>query len=125
MSNIKTHFESFKDKRVAFCGLGRSNLPLINMYSKYGAHVIACDKRSEEALGEVATELKAQGVELSLGESYLDNLDADVLFRTPGMNYNMKELVALREKGVKITSEMETFFELCPCRIIAVTGSDG
>lgn len=35
------------------------------------------------------------------------------------------ELVALRNKGVVLTSEMEVFFDLCPCRIIAVTGSDG
>lgn len=34
-------------------------------------------------------------------------------------------LVALRNKGVVLTSEMEVFFDLCPCRIIAVTGSDG
>ena len=29
------------------------------------------------------------------------------------------------KKGVVITSEMEVFFDLCPCKIYAVTGSDG
>ena len=124
-NTILEYFKSTKDKRIAFCGLGRSNLPLIDMYKSYGAHVIACDKRSVEALGELADTLKNKGVELSLGEEYLDNLNCEILFRTPGMNYNMPELQALKEKGVKITSEMEMFFELCPCKIIAVTGSDG
>lgn len=119
------YFEAQKDKRIAFCGLGRSNLPLIDMYKKYGAQVIACDKRSFEELGEVALNLKNNGVELSLGCDYLSGLNADILFRTPGMNYNMPELKKLREQGVTITSEMEVFFELCPCTIIAVTGSDG
>lgn len=122
---VKKYFENMRGKRIAFCGLGRSNLPLINMYKGYGAEVIACDKRSFEALGEVASSLKENGVELSLGESYLENLNADILFRTPGMNYNMPELAALREQGVIVTSEMEVFFEICPCKIIAITGSDG
>ena len=122
---IYEYFKSQKGKKIAFCGLGRSNLPLINMYKEFGAEVIACDKRSFEELGEVADNLKHNGVKLSLGNSYLENLDADILFRTPGMNYNMPELKTLRNSGVKVTSEMETFFELCPCKIIAVTGSDG
>lgn len=122
---VKEYFENMKGKRIAFCGLGRSNLPLINMYKSFGAEVIACDKRSFEALGDTAVSLKENGIELSLGESYLENLNAEVLFRTPGMNYNMPDLVALREQGVIVTSEMETFFEICPCKIIAVTGSDG
>ncbi len=119
------YFELQKGRRIAFCGLGRSNLPLIDIYLKYGAKVIACDKRSYDELGDIAFSLKEKGVELSLGSNYLSNLKADILFRTPGMNYNMPELKALREQGVTITSEMEVFFDLCPCKIIAVTGSDG
>ena len=34
-------------------------------------------------------------------------------------------LEALRAKGAEVTSEMEVFFEVCPCMILAVTGSDG
>lgn len=124
-SSVNEYFNNQKGRKIAFCGLGRSNLPLINMYKSYGADVTACDKRSFDELGDIAVKLQENGVKLSLGETYLNNLDADVLFRTPGMNYNMPELVALREKGIEITSEMETFFELCPCKIIAVTGSDG
>ncbi len=29
------------------------------------------------------------------------------------------------KKGIVVTSEMEVFFDLCPCPIYAVTGSDG
>lgn len=126
MSNaVLEYFNNQKGKNIAFCGLGRSNLPLIEMYKKFGANVIACDKRNFEQLGDIAGNLKNSGVELSLGESYLDDLKVDVLFRTPGMNYNMPKLKELRDKGVLVTSEMEVFFEICPCKIIAVTGSDG
>lgn len=30
-----------------------------------------------------------------------------------------------REAGVSVVSEMEVFFDLCPCRMFALTGSDG
>ncbi|HBN80291.1 MAG TPA: UDP-N-acetylmuramoyl-L-alanine--D-glutamate ligase, partial [Ruminococcaceae bacterium] len=65
------------------------------------------------------------GVELRLREGYLDRLDADVIFRTPGMRFHTPELDRAREQGKAVTSEMEVFFDLCPCRIYAVTGSDG
>ncbi|MFR5760295.1 MAG: UDP-N-acetylmuramoyl-L-alanine--D-glutamate ligase [Oscillospiraceae bacterium] len=41
------------------------------------------------------------------------------------MHPEIPALRRLRAAGAEITSEMEAFFEVCPCRIIAVTGSDG
>ena len=125
MNRIADYFNSLKGKRVAFVGLGRSNLPLIKMFCDAGAEVTACDSREMDSLGANAQLAAEYGATLSLGKDYLDNIDVDVLFRTPGMNYNSPLLSELRDKGVEITSEMELFFELCPCRIIAVTGSDG
>ena len=123
--SIDSFFESIRGKRIALIGMGRSHMPLIPLFTKYGATVIACDKRDEEALGEVAQKAKADGAVLSLGEHYLDDIDVDIALRTPGMRFWCDELNALREKGVTISSEMEIFFDICPCKIYAVTGSDG
>lgn len=123
--SISEFFESIKGKRIALIGMGRSHMPLIPLFTKYGAHIIACDKRDEAALGELADKARADGAELSLGESYLDGLDVDIALRTPGMRFYCDELNALRDTGVVISSEMEIFFDICPCRIFAVTGSDG
>ncbi len=126
MSNkISEYFDSIKGKRVAFIGLGRSNLPLMKMFCDAGAVVFACDSREEDALGASADLVKSYGATLCCGKTYLDNLDVEMVFRTPGMNYNHPALVAMRNKGINVTSEMELFFDLCPCKIIAVTGSDG
>lgn len=124
-NKIQSFFENVNGKTVAFCGIGGSNLPLIKLFRKYGAEVIACDKREREALGENAELAESYGAKLSLGENYLSDLQADIIFRTPGMKFYMDELNAARNRGVAVTSEMEVFFDLCPCRIIAVTGSDG
>ena len=124
-TRTESFFKSLKNKKIALCGIGRSNLPLIGLFAKYGAIVTACDRRTEEQLGDMAEEAVKAGAKLSLGDSYLDNLNADIVFRTPGMRYYMDELVKMRESGVVVTSEMEVFFDICPCKIIAVTGSDG
>jgi UDP-N-acetylmuramoylalanine--D-glutamate ligase len=124
-SRIQAFLNRLKGKRAAFCGIGGSNLPLIRIFARAGARVTACDKRTRERLGALADELETLGVELRLGEGYLDRLDADVIFRTPGMRFYTPELDRAREQGKAVTSEMEVFFDLCPCRIYAVTGSDG
>ena len=51
MSKIDAYFKSIKGKKVAFIGLGRSNLPLMKMFCDAGAVVFACDSREKDALG--------------------------------------------------------------------------
>ena len=114
-----------KNKKTTVIGIGISNLPLIKYLCENGAKVTACDKRDEKQLGNTCLELKNMGVELNLGEDYLKNIDGEIIFKTPGMRYDVKELLEAVKKGAKLTSEMEVFFDVCPCKIIAVTGSDG
>lgn len=113
-----------KGKKLAFIGIGVSHYKLIKLCAKAGAKVTLCDKRKFDDINE-AEELSSLGVEFKLGESYLKDIDADMIFRTPGMYFNHPALVEYRNKGVCVTSEMELFFELCPCKIYAITGSDG
>lgn len=122
---VKMFFDSVKGKKVTFCGIGTSNLPLIELFAKNSADVYACDKKSYEQLGENAKIAEKAGAKLILGDDYLKNLDTDILFRSPGTPFYKEELEEMKSRGVVVTSEMEVFFDLCPCKIIAVTGSDG
>ena len=124
-NNVNKFFNDIKGKKVAFIGIGTSNLPLIKQFAEKGAIVTACDRKDFESLGENAVKAKEYGAQLVLGENYLSEIDADIVFRSPGTPFYKDELVALRNKGVVLTSEMEVFFDLCPCKTIAVTGSDG
>ena len=123
--DCKQFFEQIKGKKIAMCGIGVSNTPLILDFLNKGAKVYACDKRNRNLLGEIANTFENAGAELRLGEGYLDNLEVDIIFRTPGMNFNLPELEVARKKGIAVTSEIEVFFDLCPATIFAVTGSDG
>lgn len=122
---VSEYLTSLQNKRVAVIGIGVSNTPLIRMLLSAGIDVTACDKNSRDKLGDIAEELEHLGAHLQLGEDYMTGLDQDVIFRTPGLRPDVPALKAARERGAEITSEMEVFFRVCPCKIIAVTGSDG
>ncbi len=123
--DIRRFWENISSKKIAMLGIGVSNTPLIMNFLEKGARVYACDRRSREQIGELADKLETAGAELKLGEGYLENLEVDIIFRTPGMSFYLPELTAARKKGIAVTSEMEVFFDLCPATIFAVTGSDG
>lgn len=123
---IKQFFKNIYGKNIALCGIGGSHVPLVDLFLKYNAKIFVCDSRDKRMLGQIAIDLEDKGVTLNLGEDYLKDLSKmDIVFRTPGMKYHLKELISARKAGVIVTSEMEVFFDLCPCEIFAVTGSDG
>ena len=125
MDLLTEKLKSWNDRKIAVLGLGVSNRPLVRMLLEAGCHVTGCDRTARESLDQEVLDLEPQGCVLKVGEGYLDGLEADLVFRTPGMHPNNPALVALRDGGAEVTSEMEIFFECCPCTILAVTGSDG
>lgn len=122
---LAEYVRSLHNKKIVVIGIGISNTPLIELLLNGGCAVTACDKSDRAALGALADTLEDKGAILKLGERYLQSLDADVIFRTPGMRPDLPELTEAVGRGAVLTSEMEAFFEVCPCKIIAVTGSDG
>ena len=122
---FEEYLDSLRGKSVAVIGIGVSNQPLIRLLLDRGIRVTACDKKSREALGPLGDELEQHGCRLQLGADYLKGLTEDVIFRTPGLRPDVPELSAAVARGSRLTSEMEAFFEVCPCGEIAVTGSDG
>ena len=125
MVKFEEYLSSLRNKTVAVIGIGVSNRPLIELLLSRGVAVTACDKKDRATLGALAEELVGKGCRLRLGPDYLKDLTQDVIFRTPGMRPDLPELNAAVERGSTLTSEMEVFFEVCPCPILAVTGSDG
>lgn len=127
MTKSQRFFKDIENKKVAFIGTGVSHIELIKLFLQKGLSVTVCDKKSKEDFDQgIYEELRIKGAKFSLGENYLEAIYShDIIFRTPGMYYNNPALVKAREMGIVVTSEMEVFFDLCPCKIYAVTGSDG
>ena len=118
-------FNRFKDKNVTLLGAGVSNKPLIKMLADAGAKVNVRDKKTIEQLGETGKALMEAGATFTVGEDYLSDIGGDYVFRSPGFRPDIEPLVAAKEKGSILTSEMEMFLANSPCPVIAITGSDG
>ena len=125
MTAFSSYFEALRGKQIAVLGLGVSNRPLVRLLLEFGCRVTGCDRTPREKLDDEVLELEKLGCVLKLGENYLEGVEADVVFRTPGMHPAAPAILALADRGAKVTSEMEAFFQVCPCQLIAVTGSDG
>ena len=119
--------ELVKGKKVAFIGAGVSHKTLIEEFVGLGAHVTLCDKKnSVDDFGSYAETIRRLGIDLSLGEHYMDGFQGqDIILRTPGFEYYQKPLQDAIAAGTLVTSEVELFFDYCPCEIVGVTGSDG
>ena len=125
------NYEMFKSmimgKRVAVLGLGISNIPAIEFLAGKGALIIGCDKKNKDKFDEsVLKTISKNTIELHLGEDYLDYLDsADIILKSPGIKVSEPQIQKAIADGKTVTSEIEVFMSLCPCKVIGVTGSDG
>ena len=126
MSLRDTVRSRFENKRVAVIGIGVSNLPLISFLLDAGACVTARDIKPIEQLSPQVKELcEKRGLCVICGEGYLEELDEEIIFRSPGLRPDVAQIAAAQAAGACLTSEMELFFSLTPAKIVAVTGSDG
>ncbi len=128
---LNTEYELFKcavkNKKIAVLGLGISNVPAIELLNSFGAVICGCDKRTEDKFDpNILTILKHNCSTLKLGEDYLSSLeDNDLIIKSPGIKISTPQIQDAIAKGITVTSEIELFMNMCPCKIIGVTGSDG
>ena len=122
---LPEYFDHIRGRRVAVVGGGISNMPLVEMLLREGFDITLHDKKPRDELTDEVLKLESSGLKLKLGPGYLDGLEGDIIFRTPGLHPMTRELARARDNGCVITSEMELFLELCRGRLICVTGSDG
>lgn len=134
MSRLSEYSSSIKGKSISFIGMGISNMKAVEFFSEMDVRMKARDKNPDPTYtpygegGEVVRVrpiLEKLGVECVFGEDYLNGLDEDIIVKTPGIRPDLEEIRIAVEKGSVLTSEIEIVCSLCPCRVYAITGSDG
>lgn len=130
-NNILKFKEKINSAKVAVLGLGISNIPLIRFLCECGVKdITAYDKfASPQVISNIEMLKKDNMIKKAVtGEDYLEEIPSekfDYIFKSPIIRPDVIPLVKAVEQGACLTSEMELFFELCPCKIYAITGSDG
>ena len=112
--------------QVILLGLARTNLALARYFVREGADVLVYDDRPASALGDRVAQLDGMPVRLALGEGDVTVVDeADALYVTPGVRWDHALVRRAEHVGVRVSSEIELTFELCPVPIAGITGSAG
>jgi UDP-N-acetylmuramoylalanine--D-glutamate ligase len=114
-------------QKVLVFGLAKSGVAAIKLLLAQGAQVTALDARDEASLGDVARELKAQGVTLVTGQAPAGVLEAhSLVVVSPGVPLALPELEAAREAGVPVWGEIELAWRsLSTVPLFGITGTNG
>jgi|CXWL01.1.fsa_nt_gi UDP-N-acetylmuramoylalanine--D-glutamate ligase len=115
---------SWKGASVVVVGLARSGVAACLFLHKRGAQVTGTDLRKAEALGSLADELTAVGIELVLG-SHPDLTTFDAVILSPGVDPAQEMITKARDKGVRLLPELELGALEIKGRIVCITGTKG
>jgi len=111
---------------VAVLGLGREGIDLLQFLNKQKIKPVGLDGRETSDLGKKYSEIKNLTSKLWLGKDYLSHLtEFDMVFRSPGVPLDLIEIKKAQKQGVVFSSLTQLFFDLCPAKIIGVTGTKG
>lgn len=123
----KVFTEFVKGRKIAIAGVGVSNLPLIEFFTRLGGEVVCCDRKTADKFDKKTLDLLNRNCRsVFLGEDYLDHFGGcDMILRSPGIRYDRPEFVKAVQNGAVLTGEIELFVAFCPCKTIGITGSDG
>jgi len=119
----------FAGKTVLIMGLGRfgGGADAAKFAHGAGANVIVTDLASAEQLNDSMNQLqKLDGIEFHLGSHHpADFEQTDIVIANPAVPGNNKFLQIARQANKFIISQIGIFFELCPTKIIGITGANG
>jgi UDP-N-acetylmuramoylalanine--D-glutamate ligase len=120
---------TFSGKRITVAGLGRfgGGIEVSRWLASQGARLLVTDKEPADKLADSVKKLEGLPIEFRLGEHRVEDFtSADLVVTSPAIPPTSEYLLAARQAGVPITTEIRLFLERCPAqRIVGVTGTKG
>lgn len=111
-----------KGCKVGFFGLGKSNVALLCALPLERCE-ITLRSDTKINLTELPKDISFQRI--LCGDDSLKDIDEEIIFFSPSVRRDRKELLDAKARGVIFTSDAEMFFEDNSTPLFAVTGSDG
>jgi len=114
-----------RDKKVLIVGFERTGEALCRFLLDRGARVRVTEKKAADAFGEKIRTWTEQGVVFETGGHRPGSFfGADLVIPSPGVP-PLAEILAAREKGVPVISEIELAYLFLRGKIVGITGSNG
>jgi len=105
-------------------GAARSGIALANHLTRAGEAVRVVDRRPARDLRDAISRMPA-GVDFRLGDETGALEGVDVVYASPGVPWDAQLLNDARARGIKVSSEIDLFLELCPGTVVGITGTNG
>ena len=117
---------NFKGKKVLIAGIARSGISAAILLKKLGAFITISDSKTEDKIIDEAAKLKAYDISLYLGKNPDDiAAEQDLIVLSPGVPSDLPFILKAEKNNVSVWSEIELGYRLCPCPVIAITGTNG
>jgi UDP-N-acetylmuramoyl-L-alanine---L-glutamate ligase len=121
---------SLKEKNIMILGFAREGVSTYRFLRNYykNKKLLICDRAKLNELDGVRKKIIESdiAVEYVGGKNYLKTLKSvQVVIKSPGIPNKLTEIVEAKKRGVEFLSQTQLFFELCPGRMIGVTGTKG
>src|SRR5579864_4105315 len=115
-----------RNQRVLVVGLGKSGVASALFLAGRGAHVAVSDAKSPEQLREEIPVLLDHGISVETGgHGERTFRDQDLIVVSPGVPYDVPQLVQARKLGVLVIGEVELASRFLQGHLVAITGSNG
>lgn len=121
---LKEYTDRYCNKSVGFIGVGISNIPIIKAFCGAGASVTVRDMKEKDKIYGIE-QLEGLKIRFCTGENYLSDIEEELLFLAPAVRPDKPELLKAATNGTRLTTELNEFLSLCPCKTFGITGSDG
>jgi UDP-N-acetylmuramoylalanine--D-glutamate ligase len=113
-------------KRVIVVGAARQGVALARYLVHHGAQVVVNDRLSTDQLRPAQEALAGEQIEWITGGHPASMLEhADTVFISGGVPFDLPIVREAYTRGIGISNDSQLFLEVCPCRVIGITGSAG
>jgi len=115
---------NYSNKNIVILGAGESGVGAAMLAVQKGGLVFISDKSQIKKVFQ--DELTELGIEWEHGQHSMDRiLNADLIIKSPGIPEKTPVMTAIREKGIKVISEIEFGGYYSTGKTICITGSNG
>jgi UDP-N-acetylmuramoylalanine--D-glutamate ligase len=123
---VRSFTMDIKGQRVLVVGLGKSGVASALFLESRGAKVAVSDAKSPEQLRDGIPQLLDHGISVETGQHGERTFrDQDLIVVSPGVPYDVPQLVHARERGIPVIGEVELAARFLKGQIVAITGSNG
>ncbi len=113
------------NKNITIIGAARSGIAAARLVKRFGGIPFVSDLQPESKLKNEIKELKKENISFEFNGHSEKVYDAELIVVSPGVPSDAPVLIKVKEKKIKMISEVELASHFCKGKIIAITGTNG